>query len=285
MFISPMLARPLPPEFPFKMKAGEWAAEIKYDGHRLIAEISDGLQPSLFVNKGVHAWSRYGLERALPTHLLEAMVNLPNGLFDGELIVPGKRSFGVTELGNSRDLVYVIFDVLQFEGDDLTICSYKQRREILEALTHCFGSSVWIAPKFPVYNWNDVIHLRDTAWEQGQEGLILKRLDGVYEIGKRSKNLIKIKDKQSKVLTVIAWAESRGEIDYRGKWATAIIRDEEGFTTTVKTKNNVELAKLETEYQRTGSPPFLGRALRIEFQERTPDGSYRHPRWDRWENE
>ena len=32
------------------------------------------------------------------------------------------------------------------------------------------------------------------------------------------------------------------------------------------------------------SDPAIGRKLRVDYQEVTPDG-YRHPRWDRWEDE
>lgn len=287
MFISPMLARPLPKNF--TIQRGEYAGEEKFDGHRLISEVSDGLQPSLFVKKGITAWSRYGNERTLPTHILEVLQYFPNAVLDGELIVPGNRSYGVTEIDNSPDLVYMIFDLIHLENEDYTDLDYDTRRFCLSGHWPIEVSQdsgpVRRAESRILNSLIDVYAYRDEVWARGGEGLILKKRSGTYQVGKRSKYFIKIKDKKSAVLTVIAWAESRGQIDYRGKYATAVIRDDEGFTTTVKTKNNEELRKLEAEALRTGKDPFIGRKLRIEYQERTPDGSYRHPRWDRWEDE
>jgi len=283
VFVSPMLARPKPDNF--VMKPGEFCAEEKYDGHRLEVEISDGQQPTLFVQKGVMAWSRYGIERKLPTHLLEAFAELPNSLLDGELVVPGKRSYGVTELGNGPDLQYVIFDAIRIEEDDYTVLEYDTRRHCLECYFGHLKGPITLAPSWPVDSMIDVCRVRDEVWARDGEGLILKRRTGLYQIGKRSKDLIKIKKKQPALMTVVGWIESKGEKNYRGKYATVLLRGDDGVHTTVKTRNDAEIAKAEAEAQRTGQPPFIGRKLWIEYNERTPDHSYREPRWDRWDSE
>jgi ATP-dependent DNA ligase len=283
-FVSPMLASPMPPNF--TIQPSEFAAEEKMDGHRLLVEVSQG-KSSLFVEKGIHAWSRYGLPRTLPTHIMESLECLPNGLYDGELIVPGKRAYGVTELVNSPDLVYIVFDAIRIEEDDYTILPYDVRRKCLQIYMSQFDmeGAVRLAESWNVDSMIEVCKLRDQIWERDGEGLILKRRNAPYMIGKRSKNLIKVKSLRSAVLTVVTWVESRGEKNYRGKYASVVLRDIDGFTTTVKTRNDALLAHLEAEATKLGHPPYIGRKLRIEFQERTPDGSYRHPRWDRWEDE
>jgi len=275
----------------FTIQPGQWSAEEKFDGHRLIVEISQG-KSSLFVEKGINAWSRYGITRILPTHIMESLEKLPNGLFDGELIVPGKRAYGVTELANSSELVYVIFDVINMEGEDYTDLPYDTRHFCLaKSITPIYDANsptdpVQLAQTVNVNSMIEVCKLRDQIWERDGEGLILKRRNATYQIGKRSRHLVKVKALRSAVLTIIAWAESRGEKNYRGRYAAAVLRGEDGITTTVKTKNDAMLRSLEQEAERTGQPPFLGRKLRIEYQERTiPDGSYRHPRWDRFEDE
>src|SRR3954468_17822591 len=128
-FIAPMYARPLPDKF--SMKVGEWSAEEKYDGHRLIMEISDGAS-SLFAMKTVKAWSRYGIPRILPLHITEAACALPNMILDGELRVPGKRSYGVTELVNSPDLVYEVLNIMEIEGAAVTDVTLSARRDCLQ---------------------------------------------------------------------------------------------------------------------------------------------------------
>jgi len=65
-----------------------------------------------------------------------------------------------------------------------------------------------------------------------------------------------------------------------GPQATTLLRDEDGNVTTVKWKNMELLSRMNADPQ-----SFIGRKVRIEYQERTPDGNYRHPRWDRFEDE
>lgn len=156
-------------------------------------------------------------------------------------------------------------------------------------------------------------------WARDGEGVILKRRDSRYSPGKRPReDWIKIKALRSAILTVVGFLPSKGTIQNRGPYATVVLRDDQGYETTVKTLNDAELAKFEAEWKaldphqtradiegvsrveaksRThrglfdNDPmiaplaalhPAIGRRLRIEYQERTPDGSYRHPRWDRW---
>jgi len=297
-FIDPMLAQPLKPE-KFTLEPGKWAVEEKYDGHRIITEIGDGAS-NLFATKPITAWSRYGLERTLPSHLLEALGSLSDGIFDGELLVPGKRSYGVTELTNSSDLVYFIFDVVSIHDVDTTPLNYDDRREVLRKCVENLNSSaVKLAPSFNVDTINQINQIRDGIWARDGEGLILKRRAAPYQIGKRSKDFLKIKAKRSAVLTVIGFVPSHGLIMNRGNYATIVIQNPEGDITTVKTRNDTECRKLEVEGPETlewreirvlGKPirmivnhPAVGRKLAIEYQERTPDGNYRHPRFDHWE--
>lgn len=296
MFLSPMLAKPLPKDF--ILEPDTFSAEEKFDGHRLIVEVS-GEKVQLFSDKGVVAWSRYGIERKLPHHLLDILEEFPNGIYDGELLVPGKRSYGVTELTNSSDLHYFIFDVLQIDGRDETKSSYEKRRELLKFYAP-FKDQVQLAQSTPVNTWEEIISLRNSVWARDGEGLILKRINAPYQIGKRSKDFIKIKALRSDVLSIIGFIPSHGEIVNRGLYATVVLRDDEGNVTTVKTRNDAECRKFEEQaYQEdlrwetiraNGKQlkmiinhPAVGRKLHIEFQERTPDGNYRHPRWDRWD--
>ena len=296
-FLSPMLAKPLPKDF--SLSPGEFSAETKIDGHRLIVEVADG-SSNLFTDKSVTAWSRNGLLRALPTHLLESLSLFPNGMYDGELCVPGKRSYGVTELVNGPDLVYCIFDLLSIHGADTTPLSYNNRRGFLtDVFSKQTSESVHLEKSTPVDSWEQVITLRDEVWERDGEGLILKRRNSPYLVGKRSKDQIKIKALRTEILTVIGFVPSHGLINNRGLYATIVIQNEDGIVTTVKTRNDAECRALEAEgnveleWRETrfmGKPmkmivnhPAVGRKLQIEFQELTiPDNNYRHPRFDHW---
>lgn len=280
-FISPMLASPMPVNF--NIKPEEWSSEEKFDGHRLILEVSDIKNDLLSEGKGVRAWSRNGLSRVLPRHIVDACGKLPNGVYDGELLVIGKRSYGVTELTNTSLLTFMCFDVLVLLDQETQSHTYKHRRAYLEEIfsrPEIESKALQLAKSTVLESLDEVITLRDEVWQRDGEGLILKRRDGIYIPGKRSKDFIKVKMLRTAVLRVIGFAESKGQIQNRGQYATVILQDDDGNTTTVKTRNDAELKKLEAAGKTT-----LGRLLRIEYQERTPSGQYRHPRWDRWENE
>jgi DNA ligase-1 len=284
-FVKPMLAAPMPTT-PINFLGQPWAIEEKYDGHRLLVSVQQRLPPF------VEAWSRNGLTRSLPAHLREQLANLPAGLYDGELAIPGKRSYGVTEIVNGPDLRYTVFDVLDLLGRNTMALPYKDRREFLVEMfqrPHLVQTHVVLAPSTVITNDAMIDDFFRAVLAKGGEGLILKRLAAPYSPGKRYKDSwVKIKDKRTAVFTVIGFEPSRGTIQNRGPYAMVALRDEDGHEITVKTINDAQCRKFEEEGAHLGfmePHPSLGRKLRIEYQERTNDGSYRHPMWDRWEDE
>jgi len=289
-FIEPMLACALPERF--SPQPGEWVAEEKFDGHRIISQVVDGR---------VKAWGRYGIERALPKQIREALALLPNGTYDGELLVPGKRSYGVTVVEDQHLLVYVVFDVLELLGRDLVAikATWLERRAFLdEIFNRCFspehnedsgcGSSacwkhagqatsspVYLSTAWPVEGPLRIEELALEIWGRDGEGLVLKRTSATYQPGKRPKNTwLKVKKLQSATLTLKDFAAGK-----MGPHAVMVLEDAEGYTTSVKWKSLAELAAIDA-----GPAQFIGRKVVIEFQERTTDGGYRHPRFDRWED-
>lgn len=292
-FIKPMLCSPLPKGLEAKSNTGwavlnsprEWAAEEKFDGHRLIVRV--GPPSDLLSPKSIVGWSRNEIQRILPKHIVEDLVKMPDIVLDGELIVPGGRSYGVKELLNEQHLIFVVFDVLEVSGYDATSRTYSYRRELLKTLFERVSCvHVRLAASHSLNTWEELFTLRDEVWKRDGEGLIIKKLNAQYTPGKRSKHCVKIKQLRTAVLEVIGFAMGNGKVIDRGPYATVILRDAEGHTTTVKTLNDDELKKLNDRGREAiHLHPDLGRMLCIEYQERTPDGSYRHPRWDRWEDE
>jgi len=278
-FFSPMLAKPVPGDF--VPAPGKWVAEEKLDGHRIVVMVSDR-QGDLFGNRLVRAWSRYGIERILPPHIREMMEKFPTGVYDGELLVPGKRSYGTVVIENSPKLVYVMFDVLYLLGKDLTTlgisATYDERQAYLREMFRKLGRDLAVRLSWAedIETIERIQELAKMVWNRDGEGLVLKRRDSLYYPGKRPRGVwLKIKQLKSAVLTVVAFREGK-----LGPNSIVHLRDEEGCETTVKWKNFDELALIDANPGK-----FIGKKLRIEFQERTPDGSYRHPRWDRWEDE
>lgn len=283
-FISPMLAKPLPEDF--SPESGEWVVEEKLDGHRIVVQVTD-LQADLFGGRLVTAWSRYGIERPLPAHIVEMLQKFPVGVYDGELLVPGERSYGTVVIENSHLLVYKMFDVLNIVGKDLTVfgtpATYQERRTLLREIFRGLeldpdgrAYPVSLGWSYAVTSMEKIRELAKEVWAHDGEGLILKKKSGLYEPGKRPRGVwLKIKQLRSEVLTVIGFREGK-----LGPNAIVLLRDSDGNETKVKWKNYDELALIDADPGK-----FIGKKLRIEFQERTPDGGYRHPRWDRWEDE
>lgn len=320
-FIKPQLAHKMPENLiEWRPEVGEWAVEEKYDGERFCVEIGNGPPESLFAGRPVGAWSRYGRSRELPTHIHAFLRSIHvNVILDGELTVPGGRSYGVKELTNQKKLVFVVFDILEVNGETTTDLTYDERRTLLEQLlrdrcldpnhngdeygeydnrgcgnANCFNhkkngfvrvQAVQIAWSCPVDTVERIKQLRDEVYARDGEGLIVKRRRGKYRPGKRSKDFLKIKQLRSATLTLIGFSPGRGKIVNRGPHAVMIGRDDDGNVTTVKTLDDKMLAYLDRRVM-TGHPhPDIGRRFLIEYQERTPDMSYRHGRFDRWENE
>lgn len=279
-FIPPMLASPMPADL--QLTPGRYVAEEKYDGHRLIVRVGGGVQHDLFTTgNSVRAWSRDGLSRVLPRHITDELCRFPTCVLDGELLVPGKRSYGVTELANVNELVYVAFDLIETLGETTRDLAQRHRRQILESIFNHSSlsnlASVQLAWSKPVESLEDVRDICAEVWNRDGEGLILKDCNSLYTPGKRPKNVwIKIKQLQSTVMTITGY-----EYGLLGPYAKVTLVDQDGRKAPpVKIRNNAIRSQCAAN---PGS--FIGRQLRVEYQERTPDGSYRHPRWDRLEDE
>lgn len=287
-FISPMNCKTLPEDL--TVRPGEWAVEEKFDGHRIVVQVNQ--------NRGLHltAWSRAGNVRPLPDHLMHGFRGFPNGIYDGELM-GGDRSYGVTDLRNRNSLHYVMFDVLELDGVDTTVLAYVKRRALLMGVFTGvekgeFPSDAILRAQSVDVPSSNVLHkMKRNIWDAGGEGIVLKRLSGIYVPGKRSPDFLKLKKLQSTVCTVVGFAPGAGEIIDRGPYAKIIVRDSAGTEFSVKTLNDEELHKLEMRGTLPVSVfgkwqhPDIGRELRIEFHERNASGKYREPRWDRWEDE
>lgn len=275
-FIEPMLAAPMLEQLDFEPES--YCAEEKYDGFRLLVSVGGPGQGDFFSGgKPVRAWTREGLSYQLPGHIIEEAGKLPDMTLDTELFIPGERSYGVARIENASRLTLTAFDILSANGESLVKDeSYDERRMLLtEIFTHrVFKDSkiITLAASTPIQSYEHAKEICKDVWERDGEGLILKRRASLYLPGKRRKlDWIKMKQLQSTVMTITGF-----EFGKRGPHSRVSVTDDEGNTTAVKTKTEAILALIDSNPQ-----SFLDRRIRIEFQERTPDKSYRHPRWDR----
>ncbi len=186
----PMLARVAPKPFSDK----DWIFEIKWDGFRAIA----------YVEEPYSLKSRNGKELKHNFPELEELNRLSsNVVFDGEIVVmrEGKPDFqALLERGQAvspneiqrqarrAPAIYVVFDVLEKDGNPLTKLSLMKRKKILkDSLKE--GNNVLLS---------DFIEEKGEAYYQlaldkGLEGVMAKKKDSYYEEGLRTGNWLKIK--------------------------------------------------------------------------------------------
>jgi DNA ligase-1 len=110
-------------------------------------------------------------------------------------------------------LQYVVFDILYWNGQDLTGLPFRKRREFIERLIAPLAQTVLPVPLLLSQGW-EVSSLQDLKkWyqyfrNQGHEGLIAKLPDSVYSLGKRTQDWLKKKEAMSLdlVLSGALWA-------------------------------------------------------------------------------
>lgn len=276
-----MLAKPLPDNF--QPQQGDFCAEEKFDGHRLMVRVSARV---------ISSWSRTGKdsEHKLSPMLQQALKALPDGVYDGELITmaeEGSKSYDVANLDTFNSRRYVVFDCLEnAQHESITSLQQKERRAYLLKVFEAGINAQYVvlANAWEVYSAAQLEELCNRIWDNFGEGLIVKNRRAPYRPGKRSDAYMKLKECGTAVLTITGFAPSEGEKVNRGPCGITLLRDDEGHDARVKTPDDATCARMEAG-QNGDTNVHVGRRLRIEYHQRTPDGSYRSPRWDRFEDE
>ncbi|MEM5879246.1 MAG: non-homologous end-joining DNA ligase [Candidatus Aenigmatarchaeota archaeon] len=192
--IKPMLAEIAKP-----FSDEKFCFEIKFDGTRTIAYIDKQKKEVRFLNRrGIWFQNRY-----LEMKELWKDVEAEQAILDGELVVfkQGKPDFYLLAerehvgskaraeiLSKLNPATLVVFDVLHLDGKDLVELPLIERKKILEKVVK-ESSRILIS----AYVIGEGEKFFEEVKAKGLEGVMAKRIDSNYEIGKRSKNWLKIK--------------------------------------------------------------------------------------------
>lgn len=223
-------------------------------------------------------------------------------ILDGELVVliDGKPNFYALQkrslmsdgfrikLAAKKDPVqFVAYDILYLDGKDLTDKPLTERKEMLnKAVTEGHGLSV---SRYIERNGKDFFEL---AKQEQLEGIVAKKKDGLYHIGKRTHDWVKIKVMHDEDLYVcgyqpddsgdvkdfiLGYYDANGELKCRGKVYLGVSETDRKIIGEFAKKNTVKRPWFE-KYKNAVwlKPELIGTA---HFMHETESGGMRQPVW------
>lgn len=282
--------------------------EIKYDGTRVACVWEDSTLTIVSRNglpmPGFEPFARD--MQARMRALQECGVDLPDMILDGEMdSVEGfyETVGGARRKDGQGEFVLRLFDAVPlapFKAGSSNV-SWGQRCDVARRLAQVLNTStITFTPGIECHTDEQVRHVYEHARSKDHEGIIVKQPDAPYEC-KRGYHWMKIKSRATVDIPVIGCEEGTGK--YVGMLG-AVICDLEGKEVRVGTGfSDKERQSLWLDHTQAGSivettsweeeldcyvpseyerRPVVGRMLEVEYAEKTPDGSLRHPRAVRW---
>ncbi|MDR7427445.1 MAG: non-homologous end-joining DNA ligase [Armatimonadota bacterium] len=223
--VPPMLAKPVGRAF----DDPGWLFEPKWDGVRAIALVrwEGPRQHVLLQSRSLKLINdRY-------PEVVEglAAAGLPDVVLDGEIVAldsAGRPSFQrlqqrinlrgaeVDTVRAQVPVVYYLFDILHYNGHDLTRRPLEERRRILEAAVPA-GPTLRLTEAFP----GEGQAFYRVALQHGLEGIVGKRRDSPYEPGRRSGAWVKVKARRS--LHAVVGGYTRGRRGRRSQFGALLL--------------------------------------------------------------
>jgi len=104
-----------------------------------------------------------------------------------------KRKYGVEALSKSIPVKFFCFDVLYLNGQSLLDKPLYQRREILESVITS-GEVLVVDPMIVTDSADELRRFHKQQLDEGLEGALVKKYDGVYQPGRSGWNWVKFKE-------------------------------------------------------------------------------------------
>ncbi|PWT77608.1 MAG: DNA ligase D [Bacteroidetes bacterium] len=286
---------------PFDEKG--WTYEVKWDGYRAIAYLLNGNVKIKSRNNKEFGDKFYPIQNALQKTSL-------NAILDGEIIVAGKN--GVSNFGDLQNwrseadgvLQYYVFDILWYEGYQLTDAPLNARRNILRKVLRP-TAQVLISHAFE----NDYNEFFRAAETHGLEGIMAKKDSSIYLPGIRSKDWLKIKISKRQEVVIGGYTINEGTNKgfssllvgvYNGKVLQYIGKVGTGFSTGLQKKLLEKFAPLLSKKCPFEIKPDVNKPSRfrpnpppadvywlkpeivceVSYAEITSDGVMRHPSFE-----
>lgn len=181
----------------------EYTSNFKFDGERIIAVVMDN--KAVLVNRrGFICNFNFG-------EIVEDMEKMPNGIYDGEVISfcdtfnKLQRRAGTkdrrkqVELRKEIPVKYMVFDILNFNKQYITLKPLKERVELLNKIFEDFNKQDFKdekgnarKPFIEMVEFKPIKEMLDKAHKEDKEGIVVKNWISPYE-HRRSRNWLKCK--------------------------------------------------------------------------------------------
>ena len=198
--VKPMLATLV--DKPFDLEG--WSYEVKWDGYRAVAFINKDVVELKSRNDKSFNEKFYPVYDAIKKWKVNAIV-------DGEIVVVNKE--GISDFGALQNwrseadgmLLFYLFDILWFNGVDVTNLELTERREILMSIIPD-STIIRISADFDTSG----VEFLATARKMGLEGIMAKKKSSTYQTGLRTKDWLKIKANKRQEVVIGGYTNNEG---------------------------------------------------------------------------
>ena len=305
-----------------RVKSWPQVVEPKLDGVRVLAFVDEEAEKAGFYSRSGKEFTTFDHLKEPLIRLVREACPGTQMVFDGE-IVSGSFNNTVSEVRRSSaqasDATFHMFDVLErvsFDGEDAKgFCTgsgvYLDRRTHLEQIiaNRRPDDPVVAVPRYLVNGVQEIHSFYDRFRARGLEGVIVKEPNALYR-RRRDHAWMKIKAEESVDVPIIDAEEGTGK--YAGMLGALIVAfDAESHKNGADGANHdtpgavrVNIGTGLSDYQRktfweayladkaaertsenVSNYSLLHRVIEVGFHEITPDGSLRHPRFERFRDD
>ena len=234
----------------------------KLDGFRMYA---------YYNNTGLQLLSRQSKEILNISHIKKEIEKILKGdknfILDGELIsdklnLQGIKSALSKKNGNSSSIKYYVFDLIDISNLQL---QYKKRYEILKKIVN--SKLIEITPTYIVNSKEDINKYYLQFVEKGEEGAMVRNMDGIYKMKATSKDLQKIKLTFADEFIIVNYHEGSGSEKGAVIWEVQCLKNPDR-TFRVKPKGTREQRK---DWFKNGEN-YIGKKIKVLFFEKDDEG-------------
>jgi bifunctional non-homologous end joining protein LigD len=194
-------------------KGDDWIYELKFDGVRALG-IKRGKKIDLVSRNAKDFTAKF-------PEVADALKKLPckEAMLDGEIVAldeEGRSSFQLLQArelpGERPSIFYYVFDLIQLDGKDLTAVPLLKRKAMAKMLLARMPDTVRFSASIDA----DSERVLKEMQARGLEGVIAKRKDSKYEIGRRSGAWVKFKWTTQQEFVIGGYTQPRGTRSHFG---------------------------------------------------------------------